>query len=292
MITFRYHLVSVAAILIALAAGIALGSGPLDETGDNLRGTAASTTTADPAVQSFEDGFAGRTAPSLLGDRLKGQSIVVLSVPGANPAEVTGVVNDLQLAGAEVTGHVELTGKILDSASRQFAEGVAQQSAADVPEVSTATDSYGRIGAALARSFMAKEPAAVDPTAGTIRSALVEGGLIAMAKPPEQLANLAVLITGPQRAGTENQSTVIAALAGAIHGTGKGVVVAGPSSSSTDGGAVKAVRDGDFASSVSTVDVTDTPTGRVVTVLAAAAQVDGQPGAWGTSRSLGGALPQ
>ena len=291
MITFRYHIVSVAAILIALAAGIALGSGPLDETGDTLRGTSA-TGTIDPAVQSFEDGFAGRTAPGLLNERLKGQAVVVLSVPGANPSEVTGVVNDLQVAGAEVTGHVELTGKILDSASRQFAEGVAQQSAAEATEVSAATDSYGRIGAALARSFMAKEPAAVDPTASTIRSAFVEGGLVTMAKPPERLANLAVLVTGPERAGAADESTVIAALAGALHGTGKGVVVAGPSSSSTDGGAVKAVRDGDFASSISTVDVTDTASGRVVTVLAAAAQVDGQPGAWGTSRSLGGALPQ
>lgn len=291
MITFRYHLVSVAAILIALAAGIALGSGPLDETGDTLRGTDASTKT-DPAVQSFEDGFAGRTGPSLLGDRLKGQAVVVMSVPGASPTEVTGVMNDLKLAGADVTGHVELTGKILDSASRQFAEGVAQQSAAEVSEVSEATDSYGRIGAALGRSFMSDKPGAVDPTAATIRSALVEGGLVSMATAPERLANLAVLITGPERAGAADQSTVIAALAGAIHGTGKGVVVAGPASSSTDGGAVKAVRDGDFATSVSTVDVTDTASGRVVTVLAAAAQVGGQPGAWGTSRSLGGALPQ
>jgi hypothetical protein len=291
MISFRYHIVSVAAILIALAAGIALGSGPLDETSESLRGS-SDTRSIDPAVQSFEDGFAGRTGPSLLNDRLKGQAVVVLSVPGASPAEVTGVVNDLQLAGAAVTGHVELTGKILDSASRQFAEGVARQAAADVPEVGDAANSYDRIGAALARSLMAAEPGAVDPTATTIRSAFVEGGLVTMASAPEQLANLAILITGPEREGAADQSTVIAALAAAIHGTGKGVVVAGPSSSSTDGGAVKAVRDGDFASSVSTVDVTDTASGRIVTVLAAASQVAGQPGAWGTSRSLGGALPQ
>jgi hypothetical protein len=45
VITFRYHLVSVAAILLALAAGIALGSGPLDEAGDTLRGTNGKTTT-------------------------------------------------------------------------------------------------------------------------------------------------------------------------------------------------------------------------------------------------------
>ncbi len=112
-----------------------------------------------------------------------------------------------------------------------------------------------------------------------------------MTKAPAKVATLAVLVTGPERAGGSDQSGVIAALAGALNGNGKGVVVAGPSSSSTDGGAVKAVRDSDFATEVSTVDVTDTAAGRVVTALVAAAQADGQPGAWGTSRSGSGAVP-
>ena len=291
MISFRYHLVSVAAILIALAAGIALGSGPLDDAGESLRGDTGVAET-DPALVSFENGFAGRTAEGLLKDRLKGQSVVVLTVPGASQGEVTDVANDLQLAGAEVTGQVELTSKLLDSAGRQFAEGVAEQSAADVPGVSEAADSYGRIGAALGRSLLADETAPADQTALTIRSAFSEGDLISLTAPPANVATLAVLVTGPERAGTADRSTVIAALAGALNETGKGVVVAGPASSSTDGGAVKAVRDGAFATSVSTVDVTDTAAGRIVTVLAAAAQAGGQPGAWGTSRSTGGALPQ
>jgi hypothetical protein len=291
VITFRYHLVSVAAILIALAAGIALGSGPLDEAGDSLRGTGG-TRSADPAVASFEEGFAGRTAEGLLEDRLKGQSVVVLTVPGTSQGEVGGIVSDLQLAGAEVTGQVELSSKMLDAADRQFAEGVAQQAASGDAGVSGATDSYGRIGAALARAFLADETTATDQAATAIRSAFTEGDLLTMAKPPAKLATVAVLVAGPERAGTADRSTVIAALAGAMNETGKGVVVAGPASSSTEGGAVKAVRDGASATSVSTVDVTDSAAGRIVTVLATAAQVGGQPGAWGTSRSSGGALPQ
>lgn len=290
MITFRYHLVSIAAILIALAAGIVLGSGPLDDAGDTLRGT--STATTDPAVASFESGFAGRTAEGLLEDKLKGQSVVVLTVPGSSQGDVSGIVDDLKLAGAEVTGQVELSSKLLSSADRQFAEGVAQQSAADVPGVSGAGDSYGRIGAALARGFMADETTAADQTAATIRSAFTEGDLISSDAAPANLATLAVLVAGPERAGTDERSTVVAALAGALNETGNGVVVAGPTSSSTDGGVVKAVRDGTLATSISTVDVTDSAAGRIVTVLAAAAQVGGQPGAWGTSRSSGGALPQ
>ena len=291
MITFRYHLVSVAAILLALAAGIALGSGPLDEAGDSLRGSSGKTS-VDPAVASFEEGYAGRTADGLLKDKLKGQSVVVLTVPGASQGEVGGIVSDLQLAGAEVTGQVELSSKLLDAGDRQFAEGVAQQSASGDPDVSAAKDSYGRIGAALARAFMADETTAVDQPATAIRSAFSEGDLLSTAKAPTNRATMAVLVAGPERAGTADRSTVIAALAGAMNDTGKGVVVAGPASSSTDGGAVKAVRDGAFATAVSTVDVTDSAAGRVVTVMAAAAQAAGQPGSWGTSRSSGGALPE
>ncbi|MET1038213.1 MAG: copper transporter [Aeromicrobium sp.] len=290
MINFRYHLVSIAAMLITLAAGVALGSGPLDETGDSLRGT--SSAEVDPAVNSFESGFADRTASGLLTDRLKGETVVVLTVPGANPAEVAGITTDLEQAGAEVTGQVELTSTVLDSASRQFAEGVAQQSAGEVPAVAEAADSYGRIGAALARAFLADEAGDVDPAATTIRSAFTEGDLVALPRPPEKLATLAVLVSGPARGGVEDQSTVIAALAGALNGTGKGIVVSGPASSSTEGGAVRAVRDSEFATAVSTIDVTDSAAGRIVTVLGAASQVAGQPGAWGTSRSAGGALPQ
>ena len=80
-------------------------------------------------------------------------------------------------------------------------------------------------------------------------------------------------------------------MAGALDASGKGVVVAGPSSSSTDGGIVKAVRDSDATSSVSTVDVTDLAAGRVVTVLAAAKEATGLSGSWGTSRSADGGLP-
>ena len=292
MINFRFHLVSIAAILIALAAGVALGSGPLDDTGDSLRGDeTASQQSVDPALAAFESGYAGRTSNDLLEDKLKGQTVVVLTVPGSSAAEAKDITSNLQAAGADVTGEVNLTSRLHDASGRQFADGVAQQSAEDVPGVNTAGDSYGRIGAALGRALLADKAAAPDQTAGTIRSAFSEGKLITLTTAPKKLATLAVLVTGPERAGGSDQSEVIAAIAGALNGNGKGVVVAGPASASTDGGAVKAVRDSDFGNEVSTVDVTDTAAGRVVTALVAAAQAGGQPGAWGTSRSGSGALP-
>jgi hypothetical protein len=293
VINFRFHLVSLAAILIALAAGVALGSGPLEDTGDSLRAAGVSTErAADPALVAFEAGYAGRTSPGLLKDKLKGESVVVMTVPGTSAADAKGVTANLKAAGAEITGEVALTSKLLDASGRQFAEGVAQQSADDVAGVSAAGDSYGRIGAALGRAFVGDKAIKTDQTAGTIRSAFTEGELVTLTASPKKLATVAVLVTGPERAGGADQSQVIAALAAALNGSGKGVVVAGPSSASTDGGAVKAVRDGDAATEISTVDVTDTSAGRVITALVAAEQADGKPGAWGTSRSASGAVPR
>lgn len=291
MINFRFHLVSIAAILIALAAGIALGSGPLDEAKETLTSTSASAQ-ADPAVSKFEAGFANRTAPALLKDELKDQSVVLLTVPGTDADQVKALSSDLKLAGAEVTGEIAMTGKLLDASGRQFAEGVAEQAAADVPAVSAATSAYDRIGAALARVVMADTAADLDATATAIRSAFSEGGLIAASKAPTRAATVAIIVAGPQDSASSDRSTVIAALAESVNGAGKGVVVAGPPSSSTDGGAVKAVRDGKAAAEISTVDVTDSAAGRIVTVLATVAQVAGQPGAWGTARSADGALPK
>ncbi|GAA3532421.1 copper transporter [Aeromicrobium panaciterrae] len=292
MINFRYHLVSIAAILLALAAGIALGSGPLDDAGDSLGGTDNPTSAvADPAVASFESAYASRTSQSLFSDSLKGQSVVVITMPGASAAEAKSVITLLGQAEAEVTGQVELTSKLLSPTNRQFAEGVAQQAGAGVAGVTAAGDSYGRIGAALGRSILSTKTAPLDPTATTIQSAYVEGDLITLTKTPSKLATLAVIITGPKAAGSADQGTVVAAMAGALDSAGKGVVVAGPATSSTDGGIVKAVRDSDASSTVSTVDVTDVAAGRVVTVLALAKEAAGQSGSWGTSRSSDGGLP-
>ncbi len=292
MINFRYHLVSIAAILLALAAGIALGSGPLDDAGSPLSGDdPTSESSADPALASFESAYAARTSLPLFKEALKGQSVVLITMPGASAAEAKNISTLLQKADAEVTGQIELTSKLLSPANRQFAEGVAQQAGSDVPGVAAAGDSYGRIGSALGRAILARKTVAVDPTASTIRSAFVEGELITLTSAPTKLATLAVIVTAPKSSASADQGSLVAAMAAALDTVGKGVVVAGPVSSSTDGGIVKAVRDSDATSSVSTVDVTNTAAGRVVTVLAAAKEAAGQSGSWGTSRSADGGLP-
>ena len=289
MISFRYHLVSIAAVLMALAAGIALGAGPLD---DNtvLSGDDGAGSSADPAIARFESGYAARTSGALLKDVLKGRSVVVLTLPGARTEETKDIRAGIEKAGADVTGEVQLTGKLVDPANRQFAEGVAQQSASDVKGVTDAGESYGRIGAALGRSVLGDRGKNLDTTATTISSAFDEGQLLNYAAKPEKFADLALVVSGPGRAG--DSGSVAAQLAKAIDGYGGGAVLAGPSTSSQDGGVLAALRDSDAASQVSTVDVTDTAAGRVVVSLALAREAKGQSGSWGTSRSADGSVPR
>lgn len=289
MISFRYHLVSLAAVLLALAAGVALGAGPFDNATSGLSSD-DSGTSADPAISRFESGYAARTAGALLNGTLKNRSVVVLTLPGARADETKDIRADLEKAGANVTGEVQLTAKLVDPANRQFAEGVAQQSASDVKGVTGAGDSYQRIGTALGRAVLGGAGKNLDTTATTIGSAFAEGQLITYTAKPKTFADLAVVVSGPGRAG--DSGSVSAQMSKAIDGAGGGAVLAGPSTSSQDGGVLATLRDSDAASQVSTVDVTDTAAGRVVVALALAREAKGQSGSWGTSRSADGAVPR
>ena len=290
MINFRYHVVSLAAALLALAVGIVLGAGFLDDS-SAAGGDDSTANEADPALSSFESGYVGRTSPTLLKDTLKGQSVVVLTTATARAADVKGVSTNVEAAGGEVVGELELTSKLLDPGGRQFAEGVAQQVGEDVPGIATDGDGYARIGAALARALVADKTAEVDGAATTLRTAFTEADLVSARTEPKNRASLAIIVTGPRSSTSQDQGVAVAGIASALDSSSAGVVVAGPTSSSTSGGSLDAVRTADDAGSVSTVDVVDSAAGRVVVAIALAREAKGQSGAWGTSRSADGAVP-
>lgn len=288
MITLRYHVISLAAVLLALAAGIALGAGVLDEgSGSSEVANDADTVEISPALAGFDAGYAALSAPGLLKDKLTDRTVLLLTTPGAREAEVDSLIENLTTAGARTVGQVEMTTKLLSPANRQFAEGVATQS---FPDATAAPTDYGSVGAALARGYLTKGDGALDETARTIRSAFVEGGLLDPDQDPETSAQLVLIVSGPATAGAGGEGSVIAGMAGALDEGGDGSAVVGPVSSG-ENGVVNAVRGSDAAGNVSTVDVTDTGTGRVAAILALARDAAGQPGAWGTSRAAGGPVP-
>ena len=81
MIDFRYHLVSLAAVLIALSIGIVLGAGPLnDNIGSTLSGEVTKLRKEKEALRQQaneqrrqlegHDAYDEQTLPTVVGDRL------------------------------------------------------------------------------------------------------------------------------------------------------------------------------------------------------------------------------
>lgn len=119
MIDFRYHLVSIVAVFLALAIGIVVGatqlkpatSSLLDSQSNAEKHEINSLRSQNKSLQSQAGSgqqFAQAAAPRLLDGLLSGQRVVLVTAPGADGSTVTGVTTALQQAGARVTGQVGL----------------------------------------------------------------------------------------------------------------------------------------------------------------------------------------
>ena len=119
MIDFRYHLVSLASVLIALAVGIVLGAGPLNsgilesvnsevktlrQDKSDLRAQLDTATRTVGVHQSFE----ASRLPTMVAGKLAGRTVVLVTLPGAPPAVVSTAEDTLTSAGAIVPGRVAL----------------------------------------------------------------------------------------------------------------------------------------------------------------------------------------
>lgn len=293
MINFRYHLISIAAVFLALAAGIALGSGPLDNA-KNIVGESSNTSSSvgQSDLASFDAAYAKKTGSAIVDGKLKGQSVAIFTLPGARADQVAGLKAAMISGGATITGEIAVASKLLESGGRQFAEGVSSQAAKGVPGVATTGDSYARIGSALGRAFLAKSTTKADAPGNTIASAFVEGKLIDETARPATRASIALIVAGPDKVdGDQGAGDIASKLAAAFDTQAKGVVFAGPSQSSRDGGYLQILRSSDVAGQVSSIDVSDSAAGRLIAVLVAAREIGDNAGAFGTARSADGAIP-
>jgi len=100
VIDFRYHLVSIVSIFLALAVGILLGAGPLQEDLGKTLSNQVSTlrkekdalrTQLDQAQTRVDasDKFVTAVTPALVESRLGGRSAVVVTLPGTDKALVS-----------------------------------------------------------------------------------------------------------------------------------------------------------------------------------------------------------
>jgi hypothetical protein len=129
MIDFRYHLVSLVSVFLALAVGIVLGAGPLkdpiseglsqsvqqlrqdrDALGDQLKTAQAGSRNRDTFITDMQDQY--------LGGQLEGRSVALVTLPGADADDVRPLTQAVTDAGGRVTGRIDLREAWADPASR------------------------------------------------------------------------------------------------------------------------------------------------------------------------------
>jgi hypothetical protein len=138
MIDFRYHLVSLVAVFLALAVGIVLGAGPLkDPIGatltrsvQQLRNDQAALSqqlkTAQAGIDN-RDKFVAGIQPALVADQLGGRSVVVVTLPGSDNDAVKPLTDAITAAGANVTGTIDVQNAWVDPADNAARKQAVEQ---------------------------------------------------------------------------------------------------------------------------------------------------------------------
>ncbi len=312
MISFRYHIVSIVSVFLALAVGVALGGGPLKGEVDNTlveqvkadrarKAELQDEITALKSTNSFGDQFADTIAPGLVGGTLKGRSVTLVVLPSAQQTEVSALGDMVATAGGSVAGTVRIGDGLLDAQNKQLVDELGSQLLDSASDVSVPADAsgYERVGALLARAIgTSKEPGGqpVDGTSDRILAGLSTAGLLSAEDDLQRRGSLVLFVAGSGRAGSEDAAqsanSIVSTLAAAVDADTDGVVVAGPVASAREGGLIRAIRDDVVAArDVSTVDVLGRSAARVVTVMALAGQGRDQTGHYGAVDAADGAMP-
>ena len=302
MIDFRYHVVSIVAVFLALAIGIVLGSTELQGTTiDVLRNTSQQIKNQYDATHArnvelnqqvtADQAVAQAGEARLLDGLLTGQRVVVVNAPGASGSVGTGVTKALRDAGATVAGQVNLQPKLLDASqnNQQFLTQLVQQLAAPgaVPSNGTALQQAAKLlGSAILTKSTDPNGSTTGGSPGTSARTILEGyaqaGLLSISGQPSVPATLAVVITpssAPDGGVSDPANQGLITLAQQLDTVGLGTVVAGSAGGSGSGSAIDALRGSAAAGQISTVDYADTVTGQIVTVWALAEALAGHKAA-------------
>lgn len=317
MIDFRYHLVSLISVFLALAVGIVLGAGPLRESlGDQLAGQVEQLRTEKETLRTANSTLTARsdqmgsyvteTAPRLVAGTLPNVRVAIVSDDESARSSADALATLVTDAEGSVPVRITLDARLWDPAHAQERADALAALRAAAPELQIdGGDDTARLASGISRLLTA--PASELPggrrSAGlkvltTAQIITVDGELVgpvdaiilAAAAPSELL----VAEDAPEAAAARAQ-----ALASAQGGLLEPLVtkevptvVAGPTPGGDDAvSALRLVRGDARLHAISTIDGLERPDGPVVAVMALAEQVDGGQGDYGTGSGVRARMP-
>ena len=296
----RQHAISIAAIFIALAIGIVLGSqtlasgvlsglrndkGDLQNRVDQLQDSNNKLQAQVGAADSFDATTAGRIVHGALDQR----TVLVFTTPDADPGDVDGVTKMIQDAGGAVTGRVSLTDAFVDTANGDKLRTTVTNIIPAGVQLRTGAVDQGSLAGDLLGSVLQLNPQSAEPQSTPQEMALAldtlrSGGFIGYDNGTVRPAQLAVVVTGDGKgADAGNRGAVVGRFAAALDGRGAGTVLAGRPGSADGSGPIAVVRsDAAMTAGTTTVDDVDRQAGRITVALALQEQLNGGAGRYGT----------
>jgi Copper transport outer membrane protein, MctB len=267
VIDFRYHLVSLIAVFLAVALGIVIGTTALNEPiladiKNQVSALEKDKRSLEDRTQTLQaqldttDTFAEAVAPALVSGALTGAKILLVvtneDVPQDTVDEVTALIGE---AGGSVSGTISLQPEYSDPSTATSLQNYVTGSGLPPGVQLPPTDDAGQlVGSLLAQVLMI-------PAGGTA---------------PDGAAISSVL------AGLSALGVLNAELVSALDTAGSGTVVAGDIASAAETGLVGVIRaDPTLSAAVSTVDNVNTAAGHISTVLALGREGGGTSGKYG-----------
>jgi Copper transport outer membrane protein, MctB len=294
LIDFRYHLVSIIAVFLALAVGIAVGAEAVSPKVANRLNNEAKSVEKRNAVlgaqnnllkrQIAADGAFGQaTSGYLLKDLLTGERVVLVTAPGADSATVTGITSALGQSGAVVTGTVSLS-PLFFAADATTEQTLTETAGEFAPPGLSTSDTAGvqvpgqqAAAKVIAAGIMDKPglPTLTAKQTNSILGGFGAQGFLQVSNPSGGTAllgqaTLAVVIapaSAPANAGSPENLGLIY-LTHDLNLAGQGALLAGSLSGSGNNSAIDAVTSGGAQVRVTTVDDADTVIGQIIVVQA------------------------
>ncbi|MFD0559840.1 copper transport outer membrane protein MctB [Stackebrandtia endophytica] len=303
MINFRYHLVSVTAVFLALAIGLVLGTTALNGPTLEVMSDQVATLRDDNATlrdqvleletaAANEQEFADAVAPATLNATLEDQNILVLSVSAADQAHVAGVVNMLGYSGAANVGQLTFTDNFVEPGNSDIlVDLVADLTPTDI-EPPNNNDGVESASALLAATLFSEGPGTADDRDALIK-ALVELQMVTVDEKLGEQATAVIIVTGKPYSGTEASGQNANVLMFVDQFGQHGPVVCAAPTGAGDGNVVSAILgDAELAESISTVDNAAGPEGQLATVMAVPERIGGTAGHYGTGEGATALVPE
>jgi len=287
MVDFRYHLVSIIAVFLALAVGIVLGTttinGPVLDTlnrrMDSLstdRDTLRSDNDVLTKRLADEDNYAQAVLPFAVAGRLAGERIVMVSTHDA-PAETrNGTAQVLMTAGATIVGRVQLTSKFTDPEHSAALQRVVEQVVGGTPSGAGTAPQHAANQLATALTTRTRDASTgLNPETDRVVRLFLDADLVTLEGDSPARSSVVVFVAAlPEERDVEGRDERVRGVnevVAAISRQAAAVVTISPTGGAAEGGVLSSLRrDDNLTTDVSSVDRADTASGQTAVVFALA----------------------